>query len=106
MERSDWPANDPLMIAYHDEEWGVPVHDDHKHFEFMVLDAFQYGLSWSVVLKKRRGFQIHRIHHFLGLHAGCRNGERPSDALFQIPRTPVKESDSNGNFRWIWYCCL
>ncbi len=52
-----WPGSDPLMIAYHDREWGVPVHDDHKHFEFFVLDLFQAGLSWSIVLKKREGFR-------------------------------------------------
>ena len=52
-----WPGNDPLMIEYHDKEWGVPVHDDRKHFEFMVLDAFQAGLSWAIVLKKREGFR-------------------------------------------------
>ncbi len=52
-----WPNNNPLMIAYHDKEWGVPVHDDQKHFEFMVLDAFQAGLSWAIVLKKRKGFR-------------------------------------------------
>ena len=52
-----WPGNDPLMIAYHDREWGVPVHEDRKHFEFFVLDLFQAGLSWSIVLKKREGFR-------------------------------------------------
>ena len=52
-----WPSNDPLMIAYHDQEWGMPVHDDRKHFEFLVLDLFQAGLSWSIVLKKREGFR-------------------------------------------------
>jgi DNA-3-methyladenine glycosylase I len=52
-----WPGNDPLMIAYHDKEWGVPLHNDQKIFEFMVLDAFQAGLSWSIVLKKREGFR-------------------------------------------------
>ncbi len=52
-----WPGNDPLMIAYHDQEWGNPVHDDRKHFEFLVLDLFQAGLSWSIVLKKREGFR-------------------------------------------------
>lgn len=52
-----WPNDDPLMIRYHDEEWGVPVHDDRKLFEFMVLDAFQAGLSWSTVLKKRENFR-------------------------------------------------
>ena len=45
------------MIDYHDKEWGVPVHDDRKHFEFFVLDLFQAGLSWSIVLKKREGFR-------------------------------------------------
>jgi DNA-3-methyladenine glycosylase I len=45
------------MIAYHDEEWGVPMHDDRKLFEYMVLDAFQAGLSWAVVLNKRDGFR-------------------------------------------------
>jgi len=52
-----WPNNNPLMIEYHDKEWGVPVHDDQKHFEFMALDAFQAGLSWAIVLKKREGFR-------------------------------------------------
>jgi DNA-3-methyladenine glycosylase I len=45
------------MIRYHDEEWGVPVHDDRKLFEFMVLDAFQAGLSWSTILNKREHFR-------------------------------------------------
>jgi len=45
------------MVAYHDEEWGVPLHDDRKLFEFLVLDAFQAGLSWQIVLKKREGFR-------------------------------------------------
>ena len=52
-----WPNDNPLMIEYHDKEWGVPVHTDQKHFEFMVLDAFQAGLSWAIVLKKREGFR-------------------------------------------------
>ena len=52
-----WPGNNPLMNKYHDEEWGVAVHDDQKHFEFMVLDAFQAGLSWAIVLNKREGFR-------------------------------------------------
>jgi DNA-3-methyladenine glycosylase I len=56
-KRCDWPAGDPLMIEYHDKEWGVPLHDDRKLFEFMVLDAFQAGLSWSIVLKKRENFR-------------------------------------------------
>ena len=60
MEKNDscsWPKNDPLMMAYHHTEWGVPLHNDRKLFEFMVLDAFQAGLSWQIVLKKREGFR-------------------------------------------------
>lgn len=57
MKRCGWESSDPLMIAYHDEEWGVPVHDDRKLFEFLVLDAFQAGLSWAIVLRKREGFR-------------------------------------------------
>ncbi len=57
MKRCTWPSNDPLMIEYHDEEWGVPVHDDRKWFEFIVLDAFQAGLSWRTILHKRDSFR-------------------------------------------------
>src|SRR6187455_1459656 len=46
-----------LMLEYHDREWGVPVHDDPKHFEFLVLEAAQAGLSWSIVLRKREGYR-------------------------------------------------
>ncbi|MBN3036015.1 MAG: DNA-3-methyladenine glycosylase I [Bacteroidales bacterium] len=55
--RCPWPGNDLLMQQYHDTEWGVPVHDDLKHFEFMVLDAFQAGLSWAIILRKRESFR-------------------------------------------------
>lgn len=52
----DLAKRNATMVAYHDHEWGVPVHDDRKHFEFMLLDAFQAGLSWAIVLAKREGF--------------------------------------------------
>ena len=55
--RCDWPADNPLMVEYHDTEWGVPVHDDRKLFEFLVLDAAQAGLSWLTVLKKRENYR-------------------------------------------------
>jgi len=45
------------MLQYHDREWGVPVHDDRKHFEFLVLEGAQAGLSWTIVLKKREGYR-------------------------------------------------
>jgi DNA-3-methyladenine glycosylase I len=55
--RCPWPTDDPLMIAYHDEEWGVPLHDDQKHYEFLLLDAMQAGLSWKTILNKRENFR-------------------------------------------------
>jgi DNA-3-methyladenine glycosylase I len=57
MKRCGWEISDARMIAYHDEEWGVPVHDDRKLFECLVLDAFQAGVSWAIVLKKRENFR-------------------------------------------------
>ena len=58
MKRCEWVnAADPLMLDYHDREWGVPVHDDRKHFEFLVLEAAQAGLSWSTILKRREGYR-------------------------------------------------
>ena len=53
----EWPSDDPLMVKYHDTEWGVPLHDDRKLFEFIVLDAFQAGLSWKTILYKRENFR-------------------------------------------------
>jgi len=55
--RCTWLGDDEMMIKYHDEEWGVPVHDDLIWFEFIVLDAFQAGLSWKTVLHKREAFR-------------------------------------------------
>ncbi len=57
VKRCPWPSDDPLMIAYHDREWGVPLHDDRKLFEFIVLDGAQAGLSWSTILRKRENFR-------------------------------------------------
>jgi DNA-3-methyladenine glycosylase I len=55
--RCDWCGNDPLYVAYHDTEWGVPVYDDAKLFEFLILETFQAGLSWITVLRKRENFR-------------------------------------------------
>lgn len=55
--RCGWSITDPLMIEYHDNEWGVPLHDDRKHFEFIVLDGAQAGLSWQTVLRKRETYR-------------------------------------------------
>ena len=50
-------ADDPLMLHYHDREWGVPIHDDRKHFEFLILEGAQAGLSWSTILRKRENYR-------------------------------------------------
>jgi DNA-3-methyladenine glycosylase I len=55
--RCAWAGSDPLYIAYHDEEWGVPEHDDRRLFEFLVLDGAQAGLSWLTILKKRENYR-------------------------------------------------
>ena len=58
LTRCSWVnVDDQLMREYHDQEWGVPTHDDRRHFEFLVLEAAQAGLSWSIVLKKREGYR-------------------------------------------------
>ncbi|MEQ3498555.1 DNA-3-methyladenine glycosylase I [Tenacibaculum sp. SSH1-16] len=56
-KRCFWVSDDPLYIEYHDNEWGVPVYDDDKLFEFLILETFQAGLSWITVLKKRENFR-------------------------------------------------
>lgn len=55
--RCPWPSNDDLYIKYHDTEWGVPVHNDKKLFEFLLLEGFQAGLSWRTILYKRQNFR-------------------------------------------------
>jgi DNA-3-methyladenine glycosylase I len=55
--RCPWAGDDPLMVAYHDEEWGVPVHDDRTLFEFLILEGAQAGLSWDTILRKREGYR-------------------------------------------------
>lgn len=57
MLRCPWAQGDPLLERYHDEEWGVPLHDDARQFEFLVLETFQAGLSWRLVLSKREAFR-------------------------------------------------
>ncbi len=57
IKRCKWCGNDPIYIKYHDTEWGVPVYDDSKIFEFLLLETFQAGLSWIIILKKRENFR-------------------------------------------------
>jgi DNA-3-methyladenine glycosylase I len=84
VKRCAWSTTeDALMRAYHDEEWGVPVHDDRRHFEFLVLEGAQAGVSWSVVLHKRDGY----LRAFNGLDPAkvARYGARKIEALVQDP---------------------
>lgn len=116
-ERCGWPADDPLMIAYHDEEWGVPVHDDRKLFEYFVLDAFQAGLSWRTILHKRENFRAAfddfepaRIARYgnaererLLADAGIVRNRQKIDATIGNAREFLRLQDAHGSFdRWIW----
>jgi DNA-3-methyladenine glycosylase I len=56
--RCEWAGTDPLYVAYHDQEWGVPVHDDRILFEFLILEGAQAGLSWSTILNKRDNYRV------------------------------------------------
>jgi DNA-3-methyladenine glycosylase I len=81
--RCPWCLSHPLMIAYHDTEWGVPLHDDRKLYEFLVLDAAQAGLSWQTVLLKRENYRL----AFDGFDAAkvARYGERDVARLLANP---------------------
>lgn len=71
MNSCEWAGNDPLYLEYHNKEWGVPIYDDHKIFEFLILETFQAGLSWITILRKRENFRrafdnfdYHRIANY------------------------------------------
>ena len=55
--RCEWCGTDPLYVKYHDDEWGIPLHDDHGLFELLILEGAQAGLSWSTILRKREGYR-------------------------------------------------
>ena len=101
--RCNWVGNDPLYIAYHDEEWGVPVRDDRALFEKLILDGFQAGLSWLTILKKRDNF----IAAFDGFdpHIIAGYGPEKKDALMRdagIVRNRAKIEATVKNARgWI-----
>lgn len=57
MKRCEWPGESPLQIAYHDDEWGTPIHDERALFEFITLEGAQAGLSWDTILRKREGYR-------------------------------------------------
>ena len=101
MTRCAWvPEGDPLYLAYHDEEWGVPSHDDRYLFEMLVLEGAQAGLSWSTILRKREGYR----NAFAGFDAAkvARFGERDVKRLLGdagIVRNRLKVESAIANAR-------
>ena len=79
--RCPWPKDDPLYVAYHDEEWGVPERDDRALFEKLLLDGFQAGLSWITILRKRENFR--KAFHNFDPHKIARYGARDLDRLLK-----------------------
>ncbi|MFQ5449171.1 MAG: DNA-3-methyladenine glycosylase I [Nitrospinaceae bacterium] len=115
--RCSWTGQDPLMVEYHDKEWGVPVHDDRTLFEFLILEGAQAGLSWSTVLKKRQNFR-RAFDHFdppkisrygekdkkrLLADAGIIRNRLKIDAAISNARSYLKVQDECDSFhRYIW----
>ena len=114
--RCAWPGSDPLMIDYHDREWGTPVHEDAVHFELLVLESFQAGLSWRTILHKRENFRAafaqfdpERIARFderdvarLLADAGIVRPRQKSEATIGNARAFLALRDAEGGFdRWI-----
>jgi len=98
MIRCDWAGDDPLMISYHDEEWGVPLHDDRTLFEFLVLEGAQAGLSWRTVLRKRENYR--RAFHGFDPERVARYGKSDVTRLLSDPgiirnRAKVESAISN-----------
>ena len=81
--RCSWAGNDPVMRAYHDSEWGVPLHDDRQLFEFLVLEGAQAGLSWSTVLNKRDAYR--RAYHGFDIAKVARMTDAALDKLLLDP---------------------
>ncbi|HEY2071534.1 MAG TPA: DNA-3-methyladenine glycosylase I [Rhizomicrobium sp.] len=76
-----WPGSDPLYVAYHDEEWGVPEYDAHALYEKLVLDGFQAGLSWITILRKRENFR--KAFHDFDPEKIARYGKRDTERLMK-----------------------
>lgn len=116
-QRCPWCGNDPLYQAYHDEEWGVPLHDDRALFEFLILEGAQAGLSWLTILKKRAHYR--KVFDGFDPQKVARYDQRKIDRLLADPgivrnRLKVAAAVSNaraflelveeqGSFdRWLW----
>ncbi len=117
MKRCVWAGNDPLYCAYHDKEWGVPLHDDRALFEFLTLEGAQAGLSWITILKKRPayraafdGFDAAKIARYgtgkiesLMQDAGIVRNRLKIEAAVINARKFLEVQDEFGSFdAWIW----
>ena len=116
-KRCEWAGSDPLYIAYHDTEWGAPVRDDHKLFEFLLPESAQAGLSWITVLKKRQnyadafdhfnpekiaGYSNQKIQKLLDNKGIIRNKKKIQDAV-QNSKAFIDIQDEWGSFNdYIW----
>src|ERR671936_700120 len=83
-KRCAWAGSDPLMIRYHDEEWGVPLHDDRALFELLVLEGAQAGLSWATVLARRDGYR-RAFDDYVWRFVGGRPLQQPWRTLREVP---------------------
>jgi DNA-3-methyladenine glycosylase I len=83
LRRCPWASIDPLLLAYHDEQWGVPVHDDRELFEMLLLEGAQAGLSWLTILRRREGYR--RVFKDFDPHRLARWGERQIAAALADP---------------------
>lgn len=115
--RCNWVSTDPLYMAYHDEEWGVPIHDDQRLFEFILLEGAQAGLSWYTILKKREnyraafdGFDPVKVARYdekkiaeLLTDAGIVRNKLKVNAAVQNARSFLAVQDEFGSFdKYIW----
>lgn len=117
MERCPWCGSDPLYVRYHDEEWGTPVHDERKHFEFLLLETQQAGLSWITILRKREayrkafhGFDPRKVARYdsadvdlLMTNPGLIRNRRKLDASVANARAFLAVAEKFGSFdSWLW----
>lgn len=117
MERCPWCLGNQLYIRYHDEEWGVSVHEDRKHFEFLVLESAQAGLSWLTILKKREnyreayeGFDVQKVAAFDGpkvesllTNPGIIRNRKKIEASIHNARRFIEVQEEWGSFdAYIW----
>lgn len=117
MHRCPWCGSDPLYVAYHDDEWGVPLHDERRHFEFLLLETQQAGLSWRTILGKREayrhafaGFDPEKVARFgesdllmLLQNPGIVRNRRKLEAAVINARRFLEIEEHHGSFdAWIW----